>query len=115
MLISACDDSGVYSNRDIIFPEKDVSYLYHVEPFLKITCTYAGCHGFTNAGNTRFDTYFELMKIPGFIIPGEPNSSQFIQILENETLHITYYYRGNLTQNHKTGMRNWISEGAKLN
>ena len=115
LLIAGCNETGISSNRPIVFPDKDVSYLNDVEPFLKLTCTYAGCHGYSSAGNIRFDTHYDLMKIPGFVIPGEPNSSQIIQILENQNLHITYYYRENITDNHKQGMRRWVTEGARLN
>lgn len=44
LVFMGCPDS-ISSPKDIIFPEKDVSYTAQVEPFLNLTCAFSGCHG----------------------------------------------------------------------
>ena len=35
IILFACSEGNIISDYDIVFPEEDVSYLYHVQPFLK--------------------------------------------------------------------------------
>lgn len=111
----ACDSDALTNLDDIVFPDKDVSYLYQVEPFLRYSCAFVGCHGYTAAGSIVLNDYFEIMKVPGLVIPGNPDQSTLIQILEDKLPHFTYYERSKITQNHIIGMRTWVAEGAKNN
>ncbi len=115
ILFFACNSNALTSLDDIVFPEKDVSYLHQVEPFLRFTCAFVGCHGYTAAGGVILNDYFEMMKKPGLVIPGNADGSQLIQILEEKLPHFTYYERSRINQNHLTGMRTWVNEGAKNN
>lgn len=120
LLISAlygCSESSTYPNgENIIFPDSNVQFTNHVLPFLRYNCAYAGCHsGFSKAGGVVLDDYFEIMRNPGLVIPGNPDGSIIVQILEYRLPHLTYFYRGSITDNHKRGVRQWIKEGAILN
>lgn len=113
--LAACGESPV-SGPDITFPESDVSYSRHVEPFMKKTCAYSGCHGGAlPAAGIYLGDYFEMTKYPGMVIPGKPDQSRLIQIIEKESNHFTKFYRGDIDQNSISGMRTWIAEGAKFN
>lgn len=115
ILFYACNSNALTSLDDIVFPEKDVSYLHQVEPFLRFTCAFVGCHGYTAAAGVILNDYFEIMKVPGLVIPGNAEQSSLIQILEDKLPHFTYYERSKINQNHITGMRKWVDEGAKNN
>jgi hypothetical protein len=110
-----CDGNSINSPKDIVFPESNVSYLYEVNPFLTVTCGFGGCHNFSNAGDVNLTDYFETMKSPGLVIPGNPDGSYLIQIIEERIPHITYYERSFITTNHIQGMRKWVKEGALNN
>ncbi len=113
MFVASCGDSAVTSSKDIVFPSKNVSYLLQVEPFLKVTCAYQGCHSNeTRAGNISLADYNSLVSVAGLIIPGNPDASQLNQMLEEKLPHpgLTYLYRGN--DNQIKGMRIWVAEGA---
>ncbi|PKL84877.1 MAG: hypothetical protein CVV22_10895 [Ignavibacteriae bacterium HGW-Ignavibacteriae-1] len=115
ILVYACNSNSLTNLDDIVFAEKDVSYLHQVEPFLRFTCAFVGCHGQSAAGGIVLNDYFEMMKEPGLVIPGNADGSQLIQILEEKLPHFTYYERSRINQNHLTGMRTWVNEGAKNN
>lgn len=115
IIVQACNSKALTNLDDIVFPEKNVSYLHQVEPFLRFTCAFVGCHGYTAAGSIVLNDYFEIMKVPGLVIPGNPNQSTLIQILEDKLPHFTYFERSKITANHITGMRTWVAEGAKNN
>ena len=113
VIFSACTwTSG--TQDDLIFPEKDVSYLLHVKPFLQLNCSYSPCHGYDFAGGYSLVEYHQVIAVPGFINAGNPEGSKFIQILENTIAnHIgVNFYRGNIKDNHISGIRQWIKEGA---
>ncbi len=114
IVIYACENS-ISSVKDIVFPPNNVSYISEVQPFLRYTCAYSGCHGYNAAGGISLTDYFDLYKTPGLLIPGNPDQSLLMQILENKIPHTTYFERSQITNNHIVGMRTWIIEGAKNN
>lgn len=107
----SCENT-LTSVKDIVFPEKDVSYALQVEPFLRYTCSYSGCHGASAAGGIVLDNYTSIIKVPGLVTPQYPDNSQLIQILENKLPHFTYFERMQITPNHIEGMRTWVREGC---
>ena len=115
--INGCTESSTYPNgENIVFPESNVSFSSQVLPFMRYNCAYAGCHStYSQAGAVILDDYFEIMRNPGLIIPGNPDGSILVQILEYRLPHLTYFYRGSITDNHIRGVRQWIKEGAILN
>jgi hypothetical protein len=110
----SCGDS-ISSPKEIVFPDKNISYTSHVEPFLNLTCAFSGCHGFSAAGGIMLNDYFSIINSPGLVIAGNPDGSLLMQILEERKPHFTYYEKSNITENHVKGMRQWIIEGANLN
>jgi hypothetical protein len=113
VIFSACSwTTG--GQESLIFPEKDVSYLLHVKPFLQQNCSYSPCHGYDFAGGISLVEYHQVISVGGFIVPNNPDGSRFVQILENSVSnHIgIHFYRGNITDNHIKGIRQWIKEGA---
>lgn len=117
--IYSCNETGIISSRDIVFPEKNVSFMNHVQPFLKITCSYQGCHSYESraAGKIMVD-YWNLFDVynTGLIIPYKPDNSIFYQMIrdENRLPHIPIVY-WEIDQNQKDGIRTWIEEGAMDN
>ena len=98
---------------ELIFAEKDVTYLHHVRPFLELNCSYSICHSTCSfAGGIALVEYHHIMSVGSFILPLKPDDSRFIQILENRIVHYTHFYRGNIKDNHIQGIRQWILEGA---
>ena len=113
LLLTGCPDS-ITNPKDIIFPEKNVSYTSQVEPFLRLTCAFSSCHGFSSTNGIYLDDYFRIINSPGLVIPENPDQSLLIQILEETKPHNTYYEKSNITENHIKGMRQWVLEGARL-
>ncbi len=111
IIISAC--SWTTGGEDIVFPDENVSYMHHVKPFLSLNCSYSPCHSdYNRAGGYAFTEYWTLFETGGFIVPGNAKGSRFVQILEEELPHFTYFYRGNIKENHIKGIKNWINLGA---
>jgi len=110
VIISACTwTSGI--GDELVFPEKNISFLLHVKPFLQQNCSYSPCHGVNFAGGICLLEYHHLMT-GLLVVPVDPDGSRLVQILEKTLPHYTNFYRGNIKENHIKGIRQWIKEGA---
>lgn len=111
----ACKDSTTAPGNDIVFPDRDVSYAAHVQPFLTLRCANYGCHDVqTRRGNLSLAAYEDVTARAGMVVRGNADASVLIQTLEARLPHppsapiIA-------TQNQIAGMRRWVQEGAKNN
>lgn len=109
----SCNDPIITSGKNIVFPDSNISYQYHVQPLLRYTCNYPGCHDVTNP---IMATYFDLIiaDAGSIIRPGDPDRSRLINILEKKIPHSVYVY-WEITENQRKGLRKWIEEGAQNN
>jgi hypothetical protein len=117
-IIISCDGNGVTSSKDIVFPDSVVSFQNHVEPFLRLKCSYSGCHSdIDQAGGRRMTDYMSLFESAnvGLIIPNKPDQSLFILKIENKLIHDPLFPSNYISENHRLGLRKWISEGAQNN
>ncbi|MDQ1266895.1 MAG: hypothetical protein QG635_2048 [Bacteroidota bacterium] len=117
ILAYSCSDSAVNSNREVFFPDSNVSFQEHVQPFLRITCSYAGCHNDYNPGYGAYPItdYFNIFSsYLGLVVSGKPDQSRMVQTIEKTLPHFGNE-RWNIPDNHKKGIRKWIQEGAKYN
>ena len=111
VIFSAC--SWTTGGEEIIFPENNISFMHHVQPFLQQNCSYSPCHsGFNMAGGIVLLEYHSVIAVGGFIVAGDPDGSRFVQILEKRLPHNRDFYRGNIKDNQIKGIRTWIKEGA---
>lgn len=113
----ACDNQ-INSPDDLVFPEKNVSFFEHVQPFLKYYCAYQGCHApETRAGGKWFSDWESIIHTDnlGFVVSGNPDGSRFVQIIEGKSLSHFSYIRYDIKDNHIQGIRTWILEGARNN
>ncbi|MBL7998452.1 MAG: hypothetical protein JNL32_07435 [Candidatus Kapabacteria bacterium] len=113
LLLHSCGDGTIATKpSDIVFPDSNVSYQSHVQPFLNLTCAFSGCH----ADGTRIPltSYIGLYQTPGLLIVGKPESSTLTQVLNGILPHNNSFQRV-VTDNHKAGMTRWVRDGAKNN
>lgn len=112
-IFDSCNDPIITSGKNIIFPDSNVSYQYHVQPLLRYTCNYPGCH---DIENPIMATYFDLIiaDAGSMVRPGDPDRSRLIHIIEVVTPHSPYVY-WEITENQRKGLRKWIAEGAQNN
>ncbi len=115
----SCNESGISSNREVVFPDSNVSFQEHVQPFLQVKCAYQGCHSAeTRAGGRRMDDYFALFETynNGLVIPGKPEESRIVQVMRRNPPHLGYRFPYDyFTENHIQGIITWIEEGAEFN
>lgn len=113
--LNACSDNIITSPDQIIFPEINVSYQQQVRPLLELTCAFSGCHDAeTSAAGVDVTGYFQLTARAGLIIPGKPDNSLLIQILEGKQGHLLTF-QNRITDAQKRGVRQWVLEGALNN
>ena len=111
VIFSAC--TWTTGGNEIIFPEHNVSFMHHVQPFLQLNCAYSPCHsGFNLAGGISLVEYHHIIAVNCFVVSGNPDGSRFVQILEERLPHFANFYRGNIKENQIKGIRTWIQEGA---
>jgi len=119
-LVYNCGDEIVTTDKDIVFPDSNVSYQDHVQRFLLLKCANRGCHSSEDRmGGRDMTTYFALFETAniGLINISNPEQSQLIEILNANPEHQSYYVfpKGYFIENHVKGMTKWIKEGAKFN
>lgn len=116
--VNNCSDSPVSSNRDVVFPDSLVSYTQHIEPFLRVKCSFCPCHCLSpQNGASVMTDYFALFSSEnlGLIIPLKPDNSLIVQVIEEKIPHNPYFQANYINANQKHGIRQWIIEGAKNN
>lgn len=112
-LLGGCEQGTQYRRpQDVVFPDSNVSYSRHVEPFLHLTCTFSGCHSASDP--IPLDSYIALFQTPGLIIVGQPERSRLVQVLDGTLAHPPVF-QDRITDNHRRGVAQWIREGALNN
>lgn len=114
LVLYGCPGETVTDPNQITFPPENVSYREHAAPFLALSC--GQCHGETTAaGGIILTNYSDLFfSRPNLVVPELPDESLLNQVLEQVIGHPV----GNIEfipQNHVTGMRTWVEEGALNN
>lgn len=113
LLLAGCEHGTVYRQpADIVFPDSNVSYSRHVEPFLRLTCTFNGCH--SSQDPIPLDSYIALFQTPGLVIVGHPEQSRLNQVLDGRLAHPPVF-QNRINDNHRRGMATWVREGARNN
>ncbi|MES2767459.1 MAG: hypothetical protein V4642_16405 [Bacteroidota bacterium] len=114
--IFACSDNTITEPEQVVFPEKNVSYRSHVEPFIHLSCTFSGCHASdaANYGSFSMDTYFDFYSRPGLIKKKDPDNSVLNMVVERKLPHYQQMTAG-ITENHVKGLRQWVLEGGENN
>ena len=111
----SCSDNIITSPDQIVFPQENVSYQQQVRPLLELTCAFSNCHDSeTAAAGVDVTGYFQLTFRAGLIIPGRPDNSLLIQILEGKQGHLLTF-QNRITDAQKRGVRKWVLEGALNN
>jgi len=116
---SSCGNN-VTEGNEIIFPAQNVSYQLHVEPFMRFTCAYYGCHSTeSRAGGRDLSSYNALVNDPinlGLVIPYQSDNSNLIRMLKrNGEYYHTFSEEWRYGPNQFEGMKKWIDEGALNN
>lgn len=116
-VIFSCNSSTDSNFTDLDFPEEgQVSYISHVEPFLRVRCSYAGCHSTTHlAGGMDLTNWFSIISIPGFINTDKIESSLFLQVVNGENPHLMNLMLIRVRDNQVNGIKRWIEQGALNN
>lgn len=113
---NSCMENSITVPSDIVFPDSNVSYVNHVEPLMKFTCAAGGCHNvFDNKANLALDTHYGLTNAysGAMVIPGKPEQSVLIQILERKVPHsLIIDFR--INDNQLKGLKTWIREGTRM-
>ena len=121
--LQSCKDSNPTgpdgSPSNVVFPDSNVSYSAQVQLLFDQTCTFAGCHSATEPGDrVRLDSYTNLRfgwNGTPVVVPGQPDQSVLVFRIEGLTGQRMPLNLNPLNQNQVTGIRKWISEGARDN
>lgn len=116
-ILISCNSSTDPNFTDLDFPEEgEISYISHVDPFLRVRCAYAGCHSTTHkAGGMDLTNWFSIMAIPGFVNTDNVESSLFLQVANGNNPHLLNLMLIRVRENQVNGIRRWIEQGAKNN
>ena len=117
LITYSCDTNMKNDPNEIVFPDSNVSYISHVYPLMRFTCAAPGCHNqYDRVAGLVLDDYFDMMfSLAGaMVMPYKPNESVLVQIIEERLPHYPPIYL-RMNDNHKRGIKTWISEGARNN
>jgi len=110
-----CCDSGTGPEDEIVFPETDVSYTQHVQPYFTRRCATSGCHDDQNrAGNLSLTSWINTTARVGVVIPNDSQSSLLVQKIDGRLPHPPEVPIL-INENQVNGIKSWIDAGAKLN
>lgn len=117
LAFSGCNGATVTQPQDVVFPDSNVRFRGQVLPFLTVTCANGGCHNDINAaGGIRLTSYSALISDrPNLIVPGRPEESTVIQVLEGKLGHPVGDLPQRVSSAQVQGMRQWVKEGALNN
>lgn len=114
-MASACSDNLITDPGQIVMPDSNVKYRDHIQPVFNLSCSFSGCHdAATRAGGLALTSYIDLFMRGGLIIPGNPDASLLVQMLQGKQFHPPTF-QGRINQNHVNGIATWVREGAKNN
>lgn len=119
--VPACKDTVVPNQGDspsnVLFPARDVSFTYHVQPLFNQACNYTGCHDAgAHQSPLKLTGYGELvLTIPGIVVSGQPDQSMLVFRVEGRVGQRMPPGNYPLNQNQINGVRTWVAEGAKNN
>jgi hypothetical protein len=120
--IAGCDDGIIDDGNKLIFPEPgegEVSFLNNVQPFLRLRCANATCHGSVSPADGRsFVNYASVMNSfsnISFVRPYDAEGSLFYQVATGVNPHLRNLGLRELTDNQRQGIRRWIDDGALNN
>lgn len=116
MMVVSTSCTGVTQPQDVSFPDSNVSYVRHMQPFLGLSCAVGGCHDNSEpAAGINLTNYSGLMfDRPNLVVPSKPDESLLILSIEQRIPH-PYDIMSRVTDNQRRGVRRWILEGALLN
>lgn len=114
LALTACTGSTITQPQDVIFPDSNVSFIGHVQPFLAVTCANAGCHNdMAAAGGIRLTSRFHvLFDRPNLCVPSKPDESIIIQVLDGTMRHDIGDLQQRVSPAQIKGLRQWVIEGA---
>jgi hypothetical protein len=114
LILASCGGSMITEPQDVVFPDSNVSFRGQVLPFLAVTCGVSGCHGDVSAAaGIRLTSYSTLLfDRPNLVVPGKPDESLTIQVLDGRLLHPWGNIQSVVSSSQVRGMRTWILEGA---
>ncbi|MDC1068367.1 hypothetical protein OAQ99_04335 [Candidatus Kapabacteria bacterium] len=120
----SCDDANQINRFNFVFPEdEEISYRFHVEPFLRLRCAYSGCHSSNSiAGGIDLSSWFKLWSGPGIINLQDdnqggynPDASLLLQVMDQRNPHLLNLNLIPATENQEVGIRRWLENGAENN
>ncbi|HUL45369.1 MAG TPA: hypothetical protein VLY03_13525 [Bacteroidota bacterium] len=102
----------------IVFPSSGVSYSQQVQPLFNQGCggQNNACHGPATLASAHYalDSYLDATADPSIIVRGAPDQSLLNLTVEGKTPpKMPPAGSPALTQNQITGLRVWVTEGAK--
>lgn len=116
--LASCSNT-LTDSRDLVFPETGVSYGKYVQVYFDLSCAFSGCHSKDNpAQGLSFASYFDFIGRAGLVVPGKPDQSVLIQVIDTSNARSKFHplnFQTRITANQIRGIRTWVKEGALLN
>ncbi len=114
-IVAGCSDTITDPDKDLIFPDKDVSYTRHVQPFLTLRCATSGCHDDNPKDNSlSLTSYSAFINKPGIVRKGDSDASLLIQRIDGRLPHPPHIPIL-VNENQLNGIKTWVDEGAEYN
>src|SRR5207244_13035882 len=83
-----CGTNDVTTPEEIIFPDTNVSFARHVQPFLTLSCNNAGCHDAARSdnGDVALTSWVNVRNIKVVNQPGDTNCG-LVRVLYGKQIH----------------------------
>lgn len=118
-LFFSCKDSGtIYDLDKVDIPDKDVSFVKHIQPVFEYKCNNKYCHNDEDrAGGLSLTSYQNTTADLSIVFPGEPQNSRLAIVIQpgSGSIQMPPINYPALTEEQIKGIITWIKEGAKNN
>ena len=117
-VIISCDDTQTIEDIDKKpIPASNVSFSQNIYPVLNVKCNNSGCHNDESRAGGVSLTSWSNVTDPNIVVKGDPSTSKLvwsIDRLPGAKWMPPNGYPG-LTEEQRTGIKTWITEGALNN
>jgi hypothetical protein len=112
--LMGCGANDISNPNDIVFPDTNVSFTQHVQPFLTLSCDSYGCHDQSRSDNkfVALNSFADIRTINVVNQPGD-TTCNLVRIVKG--IDITHAAPIHPTDNQRRGITRWVREGAKDN
>jgi hypothetical protein len=108
----SCSGNDITDPGKITFPDSNVSFRAHVQPYFNLSCNTYGCHDQARSSNLNIELTSWIGVMANNVTHAGDTTSQLILVMDGRAAHSGQFLA---TENQRRGIKRWVLEGARNN